>query len=74
MKPSLYIVTAFFVLLALLLSKTIAGADIGQHYYTPDACFQGWKPTGHVKVTSTTFQVECISKGGDLDIRVWSRL
>ena len=74
MKTSIYIVTAFFVLMALLLSKTIAGADIGKRYDLDDACFHGWEPTGHVKVTSTTFEVECISNGGDLEIRVWSRL
>lgn len=71
---SIYIVTAFLVILALLLAQTLASADIPHRYYIPAACFQGWKPTGYVETTKDTFRVECISKQGDLETRVWSRL
>lgn len=74
MKTSLYIITAFFVILALLLlSQAIANADIGRTYDINKACSFGFKPTGRITETKAAIKIECINESGDLTSRKWSR-
>lgn len=73
MKTSPYIITAFFVILSLLLSQAIATADIGRTYDINDACSFGFEPTGHITEYKAAIKIECINESGDLTSRKWSK-